>query len=77
VISIVPKSTKLSVLGRKRGWVKVTNPATSESGWVYAGNIVGSAKPKPGAKRGTHSKASVKASEDSGSSWLGSLLGSQ
>lgn len=73
VISIVPKGTKLSVLGRKRGWVKVTNPATSESGWVYAGNIVGSAKPKRGAKRGTHSKAS----EDSGSSWLGSLLGSQ
>ena len=73
VISIVPKGTKLSVLGRKRGWVKVTNPATSESGWVYAGNIVGSAKPKRGAKRGTHSKAS----EDLGSSWLGSLLGSQ
>ena len=60
VISIVPKGTKLSVLGRKRGWVKVTNPATSESGWVYAGNIVGSAKPKRGAKRGTHSKASVR-----------------
>jgi len=73
VISIVPKNTKLSVLGRKRGWVKVPNPATSESGWVYAGNIVGSAKPKRRAKRGTHSKAS----EDSGSSWLGSLLGSQ
>ena len=48
MISIVPKGTKLSVLGRKRGWVKVTNPATSESGWVYAGNIVGSAKPKRG-----------------------------
>jgi hypothetical protein len=38
VISVVAKGAKLSVMGRKRGWVKVTNPATSESGWVYAGS---------------------------------------
>ena len=73
VISIVPKGTKLSVLGRKRGWVKVTNPATSESGWIYAGNIVGSTKPKRGSKRGAQSDVA----EDSGSSWLGSWLGSR
>jgi hypothetical protein len=72
VISIVPKGTKLSVIGRKRGWVKVTNPATSESGWIYAGNIVGSSKPRGGAKRGSQSATA----EGSGSSWLGSLLGS-
>jgi hypothetical protein len=73
VISIVPKGTKLSVVGRKRGWVKVTNPATSESGWVYAGNIVGSTKPRHGAKHGSQSETA----DDSGSSWLGSLLGSR
>ena len=39
VLSIVPKGTKLRVLGRKRGWVKVNNPATSQSGWIYASNI--------------------------------------
>jgi hypothetical protein len=31
-------------MGRKRGWVKVTNPATSESGWVYAGSKARRAK---------------------------------
>jgi hypothetical protein len=71
MISIVPKGTKLSVLGRKRGWVKVTNPATSESGWVYAANIVGSTKPRHGARHGSQSDTAG----DSGSSWLGSLLG--
>jgi Bacterial SH3 domain len=73
MISIVPKGTKLSVVGRKRGWVKVTNPATSESGWVYAGNIVGSTKPRHGAKH----RSRPETAGDSGSSWLGSLLGSQ
>jgi hypothetical protein len=38
VISVVAKGAKLQVMGRKRGWVKVTNQATSESGWVYAGS---------------------------------------
>jgi Bacterial SH3 domain len=70
VISIVPKGTKLSVLGRKRGWVKVTNPATSETGWVYSGNIVGSSKSKRGGKR-----QSQQAVEDPGSSLIGSLFG--
>jgi uncharacterized protein YgiM (DUF1202 family) len=38
VISIVAKGAKLEVLGRKRGWVQVTNPDTSEKGWIYAGS---------------------------------------
>ena len=77
VISIVPKGTRLSVTGRKRGWVKVTNPTTSESGWIYAGNIVGSSKPRGGAKRGSQSKTAEDSGSSSGSSWLGSLLGSR
>jgi hypothetical protein len=44
VISVVAKGAKLHVMGRKRGWVKVTNPATSESGWVYAGSKARRAK---------------------------------
>ena len=44
VISVVAKGAKLSIMGRKRGWVKVTNPATSESGWVYAGSKARRAK---------------------------------
>ena len=77
VISIVPKGIRLSVMGRKRGWVKVTNPTTSESGWIYAGNIVGSSKPRGGAKRGSQSKTAEGSGSSSGSSWLGSLLGSR
>src|SRR6478752_3017710 len=30
VISVVPKGAKLHVMGRKKRWVQVTNPATSE-----------------------------------------------
>ena len=44
VISVVAKGAKLSIMERKRGWVKVTNPATSESGWVYAGSKARHAK---------------------------------
>src|SRR6476660_3129118 len=77
VISIVPKGTRLSVTGLKRGWVKVTNPTTSESGWIYAGNIVGSSKPRGGGKRGSQSETAKDSGSSSRSSWLGSLLGSR
>ena len=32
VVSVVPKGAKLRVMGRKKRWVQVTNPATSEKG---------------------------------------------
>jgi hypothetical protein len=35
----VAKGAKLRVIGRKKRWLQVTNPATSESGWIYAANI--------------------------------------
>ena len=38
-ISVVAKGAKLRVLGRKKGWLQVSNPATSERGWIYAANI--------------------------------------
>jgi hypothetical protein len=38
-ISVVAKGAKLRVMGRKKGWLQVTNPATSERGWIYAANI--------------------------------------
>jgi Bacterial SH3 domain len=38
-ISVVPKGAKLRVMGRKKGWLQVSNPATSERGWIYAANI--------------------------------------
>jgi hypothetical protein len=39
IISVVERATKLRAIGRKKGWVRVTNPATSETGWIYAENI--------------------------------------
>jgi uncharacterized protein YgiM (DUF1202 family) len=39
VISVVPKAAKLRVMGRKKRWVQVTNPATSEKGWIYSPDV--------------------------------------
>jgi hypothetical protein len=39
IISVVERATKLRAIGRKKGWVRVTNPATSETGWIDAENI--------------------------------------
>src|SRR5262249_4960844 len=39
IINVVERATKLRAIGLKKGWVQVTNPATSETGWIYAGNI--------------------------------------
>lgn len=39
VVGVVAKGTKLRVMGRKRGWVQVSNPATSNSGWIYSGKV--------------------------------------
>lgn len=38
VIRVVAKGTKLRVLARNGLWVQVTEPATSEKGWIYTGN---------------------------------------
>ncbi len=39
VISVVQKGAKLRIMGRKKRWVQVTNPATSEKGWIYVPNV--------------------------------------
>jgi hypothetical protein len=39
VLKIVAKGVKLRVLGRKRGWVQVEDPSTSQNGWIYARNV--------------------------------------
>jgi hypothetical protein len=57
VISVIAKDTKLKVLEQRRRWVKVINPETSESGWIYAPNLDGlpksrdwSGQPSPAAE---------------------------
>lgn len=39
VVSVVAKGAKLRIMSRKRGWVQVADPATSQSGWIYSGNV--------------------------------------
>ena len=39
VISIVQKGAKLRIMGRRKRWVQVTNPATSEKGWIFVPNV--------------------------------------
>jgi hypothetical protein len=39
VVSVVAKGTKLRIVAQKRGWVQVADPATSQSGWIYSGNV--------------------------------------
>ena len=41
VIGVIAKDTKLKVLEQRRRWVKVINPESSESGWIYAPNLDG------------------------------------
>ena len=38
VVSVVAKGAKLRIVARKRGWVQVTDPKTSQSGWIYSGH---------------------------------------
>jgi uncharacterized protein YgiM (DUF1202 family) len=39
VVAVVAKGSKLRVVARKRGWVQATDPATSNTGWIYGGNV--------------------------------------
>jgi len=50
IIGVIAKGTRLKVRDRKRSWVQVTDPATSESGWIYAGTVAGLGKSGRGAK---------------------------
>ena len=40
VVGVVAKGAKLRVVERKRGWVRVTDPASSKTGWIYSGYLV-------------------------------------
>jgi hypothetical protein len=38
-IGVVAKDAKLRVIARKNRWVQVTDPTTSEKGWIYARHV--------------------------------------
>lgn len=39
VIGVIEQGTKLQELERQRGWVKVIDPETSETGWLYPNSV--------------------------------------
>src|SRR5262245_28678907 len=44
VLGVIGEGIELQVLERKRGWVKVTDPASGKEGWIYGGLLAGEAK---------------------------------
>lgn len=44
VLGVIAKGIELQALDRKRGWVKVTDPASGKKGWIYSGLLAGEAK---------------------------------
>ena len=80
IIGVLPKGAKLSVTERKRGWLHVTDPATSKDGWIYSGYIEGAKKSRPRVKRTARTEPAQKPASSSSSSsssfWsnLGQLL---
>ncbi len=54
VISVIAKDTKLKVLEQRRRWVKVINPESSESGWIYAPNLDGLPKSRDWSGQSSH-----------------------
>jgi SH3 domain-containing protein len=39
IVGVVAKGAKLRVISRRRSWIQVANPATSQQGWIYAGLV--------------------------------------
>ena len=66
VIGVIAKDTKLKVLEQRRRWVKVINPESSESGWIYAPNLDGLPKSRDWSAR---SDAADEPSEPRESIW--------
>jgi hypothetical protein len=41
VLAVIGQGTELQALERKRGWVRVTDPASGKEGWIYGGFLAG------------------------------------
>lgn len=69
VIGVIAKGAKLPVLDRKRGWVQVSDAATSKKGWIYSGFVGGGHKARPRAKQSASQEPEQK-SDSSFWKWL-------
>ena len=69
IVGVIAKGAKVPVLERKRGWLQVTNPTTSEKGWIYSGYVDGGRKARPRTKRAAPAEPEQK-SKSSFWGWL-------
>jgi hypothetical protein len=68
VIGVIAKGAKLPVLDRKRGWVQVSDPATSKEGWIYSGYVGGGHHARP--RKKTAAASDHKSESSSFWDWL-------
>ena len=66
VVGVIAKGTRVPVLDRKRGWVKVKNPASADTGWIYSGYVGGGGHARP---RKRAEAAPAQKTEQSSSFW--------
>lgn len=69
VLGVIAKGIELQVLDRKRGWVKVTDPASGKKGWIYSGLLAGEAKTRPRIRRVAPAEADSNPEPKSESFW--------
>ena len=63
VLGVIGEGIELQVLERKRGWVKVTDPASGKEGWIYGGLLAGEASKHRRIRRAAPNSSSESDSE--------------
>jgi hypothetical protein len=63
VLAVIGEGIELQVLDRKRGWVKVTDPASGKEGWIYGGLLAGEENKHPRTRRASPNSTSAPDSE--------------
>jgi hypothetical protein len=63
VLAVIGEGIELQVLDRKRGWVKVTDPASGKEGWIYGGLLAGEENKHPRTRRASPNSSSAPDSE--------------
>jgi hypothetical protein len=63
VLGVIGQGIELHVLERKRGWVKVTDPASGKEGWIYGGLLAGEANKHRRIRRAAPNSSSEPESE--------------
>jgi hypothetical protein len=63
VLGVIGQGIELQVLDRKRGWVKVTDPASGKEGWIYSGLLAGEANKPRRVRRAAPNSSSDTSSE--------------